>query len=99
MDIVSFFYSEVQRIIEEEIWVSSWAKSKVKMTRTSFSLYNSKQRRPVAISGESTIFNGSNTHRMGKAKGYEGLFTTNCNKLTQHIAKLLQYQVYLNTNV
>ncbi len=56
------------------------------------------------MSGESTIltiFNpdGSNTHRMGKAKGYEGLFTTNCNKLTQHIAKLLQYQVFLNTNV
>jgi hypothetical protein len=34
---------------------------------------------------------------MGKAKGYEGLFTTNCNKLTQHIAKLLQYQVFLKT--
>jgi hypothetical protein len=47
------------------------------------------------MSGDPRIFNpdGSNTHRMGKAKGYEGLFTTNCNKLTQHIAKLLQYQV------
>jgi hypothetical protein len=30
---------------------------------------------------------------MGKEKGYKGLFTTNCNKLTQHIARLLHYEV------
>jgi hypothetical protein len=39
-----------------------------------------------------------NPNRMGKEKGYKGLFTTNCNKLTQHIARLLKYQVQYNCN-
>ena len=31
--------------------------------------------------------------RFGKEKGYEGIFTTNANRLTQHISRILGYQI------
>ena len=31
--------------------------------------------------------------RFGKSKGFEGIFTTNANRLTQHISRILDYQI------
>ena len=31
--------------------------------------------------------------RYGKLRGYEGIFTTNANRLTQHISRILGYQI------
>ena len=31
--------------------------------------------------------------RVGREKGFEGIFTTNANRLTQHISRILDYQI------
>ena len=31
--------------------------------------------------------------RMAKTRGFEGIFTTNANRLTQHISRLLDYEI------
>ena len=31
--------------------------------------------------------------RVAKARGFEGIFTTNANRLTQHIARILDYEI------
>ena len=31
--------------------------------------------------------------RVAKASGFEGIFTTNANRLTQHISRILDYEI------
>ena len=31
--------------------------------------------------------------RVAKSRGFEGIFTTNANRLTQHIARILDYEI------
>ena len=31
--------------------------------------------------------------RMAKKKGFEGIFTTNANRLTQHVSRILDYEI------
>ena len=40
-----------------------------------------------------TLFMEMENIRFGKAQGYEGIFTTNANQLTQHISRILNYQI------
>ena len=40
-----------------------------------------------------TLFMELENLRYGKLKGYEGIFTTNANRLTQHISRILGYQI------
>lgn len=40
-----------------------------------------------------TLYMEMENIRFGKEKGYEGIFTTNANRLTQHISRILGYQI------
>ena len=40
-----------------------------------------------------TLFMEMENIRVGKLRGYEGIFTTNANRLTQHISRILGYQI------
>jgi len=40
-----------------------------------------------------TLFMEMENIRYGKLRGYEGIFTTNANRLTQHISRILGYQI------
>ena len=31
--------------------------------------------------------------RVAKTRGFEGIFTTNANRLTQHVSRILDYQI------
>ena len=37
--------------------------------------------------------------RYGKCRGFEGIFTTNANRLTQHISRILGYQILSSIQV
>ena len=40
-----------------------------------------------------TLYMEMENIRYGKLRGYEGIFTTNANRLTQHISRILGYQI------
>ena len=40
-----------------------------------------------------TFFMERENIKFGKKLGYEGIFTTNANRLTQHISRILGYQI------
>ena len=37
--------------------------------------------------------------RVAKNRGFEGIFTTNANRLTQHISRLLDYEILTSIQV